>query len=219
MRLALTACVTAIVSVFYFYLFENQKLYETYRCLIGARPWYACYLEKNYDFKTDVFGILYEGNTKDAIDSEILKYGAYEKHVLFFLRDVMQGIYSNNGLFLDAGANTGQHSMFMSRYAKEVHAFEPYEPVVERFRRMIETNKITNVVIHPVGLGNENKKLPFYKPPDTNLGGGSFIASWNQENSDYKKLEIVVGDEELKKSNVRSVDLIKWTLKVTRSSL
>ena len=55
----------------------------------------------------------------------------------------------------------------------------------------------------------ENKKWPFYKPPEANLGIGSFVADWSSENTYYTELEIVVGDEELKKFNVDPVDLIK----------
>jgi len=209
LRLTIVVCVTAFVCVLYLYVFKNQKLYETYRCLSGASPWYSCYLKTDYDFRTDLFGITYEGNIKNLVDREILRYGAYEKQVLYFLRDTMQSVSSGGGVFVDIGANTGQHSMFMARYAKQVHAFEPYEPVLEMFRRMVKINDIPNIVIHPVGLGSERATKTFYKPPETNLGSGSFIEGYNQENTKSEKLEIAVGDEELEKAAVERVDLVK----------
>jgi hypothetical protein len=107
----------------------------------------------------------YRGNIGNAIDLEVLALGAYEKPELYFLRDVMQSVYSKQGTFLDVGANVGQHSLFISRYATAVHAFESYDLVLERFRLMKNLNKAENIVIHPVGLGNKNQRIPFYEPP------------------------------------------------------
>jgi len=113
---------------------------------------------------------------------------------------------------LDIGANTGQHSLFMSRYAKEIHAFEPWEPVIKRFRRMVEHNHIKNIVIHPFGLGDENSKEPFFRPPDINLGMGSFVEGFQENNSYEGELEIRIGDEALQKAGVMSVSLIKMDI-------
>ena len=211
-RLALAACITAVLCTAYFYLVEPRQLYQAYRCITGARPWYACYIRNQFDFTTDLFGMVYEGNTGNTVDAWILNYGSYETQVLYFLRDIMRDTYSNEGVFLDVGANTGQHSMFMSRYAKEVHAFEPYAPVRGRFQRMIAVNRITNVMVYPVGLGSENKKLRFYKPPETNLGTGSFVEGMISGNGDHEELDIVAGDAVLKKANVGSVQLIKMDI-------
>lgn len=210
LRLTLTACVTAVACLLYFYLFDEQTLYRSYRCLTGAEPSYLCFLDKNFDFHTDFYGMRYEGNTKNGIDREVLLLGAYEKPILYFMRDVMKLSYANQGVFLDIGANVGQHSLFMSRHVKEVHSFEPYEPVLQRFRQMKEMNNVKNIVIHPVGLGNENKKLPFYEPPEANLGQGSFLKEFSAQNTSHQKLEIVVGDDILESINViSSVNLVK----------
>jgi FkbM family methyltransferase len=151
----------------------------------------------------------YEGNTNNYVDLHILAFGAYEKHILYFLRDVMESTSPNHGVFIDVGANTGQHSLFMSGYAREVHAFEPYEPVLQRFRRMIEINHIRNIKIYPVGLGNKDAKIPFFKPPEVNQGTGSFVEGFYEQNSNYKELEIVVGDEALEKAGVSRADVFK----------
>jgi FkbM family methyltransferase len=207
LRLTLTAILTLATCTFYFFLFEPQQLYQAYRCLSSARPWYGCYLGGNFDFKTDLFGIIYEGNVKDEIDRAVLKYGAYEKPLLYLLKDL-----SNRGVFLDIGANTGHHSLFMSRYASEIHAFEPYAPVIERFNRAIEVNQIRNITIHPVGFGAKNETIPFYSPPETNHGSGSFLGDWKRDNTYYQKLKIVVGDELIGNLNLHSIDLIKMDI-------
>jgi FkbM family methyltransferase len=94
----------------------------------------------------------------------------------------MRSVYSSQGTFIDIGANTGQYSLIISRYAKEVHAFEPWEPVLKRFRRMVERNGIKNIIIHGYGLGSDNSKKRFFKPAETNLGTGSFAEGFKSEN-------------------------------------
>jgi FkbM family methyltransferase len=183
-----------------------------YRCWKNATSTSACYIGGTHDFTVEINGVRYEGNTGNYIDKSIFYYGAYEKPVLFFLRDIMTSAYSDQGVFLDIGANTGQHSLFMSRHAKEIHAFEPWEPVLKRLRRHIEINRLNNIVIHPFGLGNENSKQPFYRPPDSNLGMGSFVKEFASTNSQEGILEIRGGDEVLEKAGVTSVALIKMDI-------
>ena len=55
------------------------------------------------------------------------------------MRDAVKNAGLEKGSFVDVGANTGLHSMFMSKVVAHVHGFDPYEPVVERFRRAVES--------------------------------------------------------------------------------
>jgi FkbM family methyltransferase len=75
----------------------------------------------------------------------------------------MAAAHSRRGTFIDIGANTGQHSMFMSRYATEVHAFEPWEPVLKRFHRMVANNHINNIVIHRLACAAQKPRKSFFK--------------------------------------------------------
>lgn len=127
-KLSLVALATALVCFAYLYFFDYRQLFLMYRSWRQAVNISACYGEKNFDFTADLNGVRYQGNTGNYIDKNIFYYGAYEKPVFFFLRDIMTSAYSDQGVFLDIGANTGQHSLFMSRHAKEIHAFEPWEP-------------------------------------------------------------------------------------------
>ena len=211
-KVALAGLTTAFLILLYFYVTDYDRLRRTYLCLKQAASIAACYRGDNVDFVVNINGIRYEGNLRNGIDNDIFYYGAYEKHVLFLLRDVMRTVYANQGTFIDIGANTGQHSLFMSRYAREVHSFEPWEPVLKRFRRMVENNRIKNITIHPYGLGDENLKKPFFKPSDKNLGTGSFIESFNSENSYAGELEIRKGDDAFDKEGIKSVSVIKMDI-------
>ena len=162
--------------------------------------------DRPFDFTIDIYGNKYIGNTGDFVDARILYNGAFEKAHLFFIKDCLQAFPEST--FLDIGANTGQHSMFASKYAREVHAIEPYEPVLARFRKMIALNNISNITIHPVGFGRENAELPFEEPPANNLGMGSFVLD-NDMNRARRTLKIVKGDDELLQSDVRDISIVK----------
>jgi FkbM family methyltransferase len=212
LKLSGAALLTLSLCFSYTFLFARSRLDGNYRCWRYAVSFVSCFGDKAFDFIADIDGIQYEGNTGNYIDASILYLGAYEKDILFFLRDAMTAAYSGRGVFIDIGANTGQHSLFMSRYATEVHAFEPWEPVLKRFRRMVENNQIKNIVIHPVGLGDQNSRKPFFKPGPTNLGTGSFVEGFRSQYSAEGQLEIQIGDDALANAGVESVALIKMDI-------
>ena len=151
----------------------------------------------------------YTGHSKNYIDRHILFYGAFEKYILFFLRDVIKSLNPDGGIFVDVGANTGQHSLFMSKHAKTVHAVEPYDGVLQLFRGMIERNNIENIVVHPVGLGDEPGTVPFYEPPTTNQGTGSFIEGFKAKNKYLTELKIVTGDSLFAGPEPLAIDIMK----------
>jgi FkbM family methyltransferase len=206
---ALKLCAAALLGtaacLIFLYATQPVELYAIYRCLTGAESPLACVQGKPTAFRTTTFGIVYEGNTEDMIDRHVLGYGAYEKPELFFLRDVSKG-----GVFLDIGANKGLYSLFMSRYQKEIHAFEPYEPVLKQFRTSVANNGIQNIIIHPVGLGDKHEFLTFEKPGATNMGTGTF--AFLSADGPHEQLEIITGDEALRKAGVTEVELIKMDI-------
>lgn len=203
---------SALACLTYLYIFDNAQLVLAYRCWKHATNISACYRGEAVDFSVDLNGMRYEGNVGNHVDNHIFFYGGFEKPILFFLRDILTSAHSNHGIFLDIGANTGQHSLFMSPHAKQIHAFEPWEPVLKKLRRNIEINRLSHVVVHPFGLGNENSKQTFYRPPDSNLGMGSFVKEFAAENRPEDTLEIRVGDEVLEKAGVTAVSLIKMDI-------
>ncbi len=149
-----------------------------------------------YEFTSDFFGLEYHGNLSNNIDFAIYFYGAFEKPLLYFMRDAIEAIAEHDGVFVDVGANVGQHSLFMSQRAKSVIAFEPYAPVRERLAHQIRLNAIRNIKVESLGLSDDNTLQAFYAPTGDNAGIGSFDESTTEKgNVLLGELELIRGDD------------------------
>lgn len=188
---------------------QHKKL--IYRKLLSAGE------SADAPFEIDFFGLCYRGNLNNSIEFNIFYYGAFEKPLLFFLRDVLlnlQGAASNQPgagqLFCDIGANIGQHSLFMSRFASHVHAFEPYGTVSAKLTQHMQLNKISNISLHDVGLSDRAQQLTFFAPSGRNQGIGSFaLSSLSKGNTAVGKLSLVRGDDYFPAHNISEVALMK----------
>lgn len=159
------------------------------------------------DFEASLYGHTYVGRTDNTVDLYVYLIGAWEPHVISLMRDLLVDVYDRKGVVLDIGANTGVHSMAVADVATEVHAVEPWPPVLGRMRTMIERNGIDNIVVHPVGYAAEEGTLPFFVPPDANLGAGSFSSDSSPEPGETIELPLVRGDADL--AGVDRVDVVK----------
>lgn len=163
----------------------------------------------NKEFQNDFFGLKFLGNIENFIEWYICFYGAYERQLLRFLKSIAKKMESNC-VFVDVGANVGQHSLFMSKYCSHVHSFEPWDGVLNTLKRNLILNKIKNVTTYSVGLGNEDKSLPFYTPYNfCNKGSSSFIADHNEKNTKALDLPIVRADAYFKKQGIEKIDIVK----------
>ena len=161
-------------------------------------------------FLTDFFGLSYKGNLNNNIDFNIFFYGAFEKPLLFFLRDTLDALADQEAVFVDIGANVGQHSLFMSAHGAQVHAFEPFGQVRAQFVKQIELNGLGNISVHPVGLSNTNTRSTFFAPTGTNAGIGSFDASSvGKGNIGIGELQLAKGDDYFPGHGIGRIDLLK----------
>ncbi len=164
-------------------------------------------------FETNFFGLNYQGNLKNGIEFALFYYGAFEKPLLFFLRDTFAQLEKTSTgqlVFCDIGANIGQHSLFMSNYSSRVHAFEPFTPVREKLEHHIDLNKLGNITVHPLGLGQETKTEIFYAPEGSNQGVGSFIEdSQRKGNTAIGELQLANGDSYFAEHGISNAKLIK----------
>ena len=99
---------------------------------------------KDYAFEADALGLKFRGNIVNYIDRLVYFCGAHEKYMLFMLRDYVRALNSSQAregiVFVDVGANAGNHTLFMSQIVEKVHAFEPFE----RVRKQLEENLTLN---------------------------------------------------------------------------
>jgi FkbM family methyltransferase len=151
--------------------------------------------DKEFTYTVDNYGFLYRGHTGNLIDDSILMHGTWEKDILFFLEDYVRATGAKDTTFVDVGANTGIYSLFMSTRVKQVHAIEPYPPILKRLHDNVQLNKFTNVAVHEVGYGSKGELLPFFAPEEVNQGTGSFR---NDGTKPQSHLKIVAGDDHLR---------------------
>ncbi len=165
-------------------------------------------------FAKDFFGLKYQGNLNNSVEFTLFYLGAFEKPLLFFLRDTLKNIREaspeSKHSFFDIGANIGQHSLFMSLHADQVHSFEPYSVVSQKLERHIELNGIENIQLHKVGLSNQAEELDFFAPTGRNQGIGSFDAGTvSKGNKNLGKLALVRGDTYLAENALQDISLLK----------
>ncbi|MBI1352835.1 MAG: FkbM family methyltransferase [Acidobacteria bacterium] len=176
----------------------------------------VCEVPADRRFGIEYYGMIYSGNTTNLIDRRVLCTGSWETHIQQFLGrtaemlERVKGEPADDLVFLDIGANTGLHSMFMSRYVGVIHAFDPYPPVVAQMRYNLERNNLQNVILHPVGLGDAAARLPFVEPKDSNQGTGSFLPEAGLPGRmQGLELEVVVGDDYFREHGIDRADLVK----------
>ena len=162
---------------------------------------------KNQEFETAFFGFRYRGNTANILDRKVLFSGCHECDALAFLRDAIA--MSEKRIYIDIGANIGHHTLFMSRYATKVYAFEPYALVRRQLEDKLFLNQVSNVTIVPTALGNRNEQLRYFSPPDENTGMGSFVEKFSALNTEGEMLEIRIADELFPELGIGRADIIK----------
>ncbi|MEX0654836.1 MAG: FkbM family methyltransferase [Phycisphaeraceae bacterium] len=160
-------------------------------------------------FECDFFGLRYAGDACNVIDFHCFFYGAFEKGHLFFWRDVAGSLFAGQGVYLDIGANVGHHALFMTRHCSAVHAFEPYAPVREKIHEKIRLNRLSNLFVHDVGVGDENITLPFHAPAGANLGVGSFVDGQADRAEASQSLQVVKGDDYFTRAIGGHVQMVK----------
>ena len=158
-------------------------------------------------FECEFAGMRYRGDLASYIDWTIYFYGAYEPGLLAFLRDCA-ATTGPGSVFVDIGANTGQHALFMASRVDQVHAFEPWPEALDRLEKNISLNALSNVTVHQFGLGEENGTVSFHSPASSNLGTGSFRADVNATPS-VGVLSVRRGDDVFAASGLDRMDIVK----------
>jgi FkbM family methyltransferase len=166
---------------------------------------------KPYPFEVDFFGLRYRGDLSEYIDWSVFMYGSYEYAVLSLLQELCRDIRRQRPTitFYDVGANVGQHSLFMSRLADQVIAFEPCAPIRNSFQDKIVLNAIENVKILPFGLGAVDEEKHYYPGAGGNSGLGTLLNHRGTNVADAVQVEVRNGDRLLAEHGFPSMDILK----------
>ena len=124
-----------------------------------------------------------------------------------FMHQYFKKFSNKNKIDLDIGANIGTHTIYLSKYFKEVHGFEPQRKVFDLLKSNIEINNCHNVKLHNFGLGEKNEIVQMQKfdeNSDYNQGGVGIDLN---ENDEPKGEEIYV--KVLDELNLKDVGFIK----------
>lgn len=145
----------------------------------------------------------------DIVGQWITLHGLYEEELLLGLfnivfRDLLPQFKKQTAI--DGGANIGNHTLFFSRYFKQIIAFEPNPTALKLLDTNIFLNKTKNIQVIPVGLSNQANILPFFENPE-NLGGSGF--NFDPSFATDTQLRVEKGDSLLQNIQTTPIGLIK----------
>lgn len=108
----------------------------------------------------------------DLIGIDINLLGVYERDeldLLFGLLAPLKPVFAD-GVALDIGANIGNHTLWLARRFRQVHAFEPHPLTHELLD--FNTRRLPNVERHALALGEQAGSAPLVVD-STNMGGST----------------------------------------------
>ena len=166
---------------------------------------------RSFPFEIDFFGRRYRGDLSQFLDWAVFAYGAYAMRELTLLSALAKRIRADKKslTFYDIGANLGHHTLFMSRYADQVIAFEPFPRLQEAIREKIRLNNLTNVRLVPYALGIEDANLDYYPGSGGNSGSGTFMPEAFEVYGPAVKIGIRAGDQLHSELALPAIDLLK----------
>lgn len=107
--------------------------------------------------------------TGNETSDHIEQHGIFEHSLIKYC----QKFLGPDDTFLDIGAHMGTYAVILSKFCKQVHAFECQPDTYICLTKSVEANNISNIVTHNVALGSENGTGILYQTsPD---GGGSSL--------------------------------------------
>lgn len=108
----------------------------------------------------------------DYISNQIIVHDIYEKKECEFIKKYILKEKFKKKIFVDIGANIGNHSVFFSKHFKKVLSFEPNQRLFKILN--YNTYEYKNINIYNIGLSNYNESKYLYFC-SSNFGGGTLI--------------------------------------------
>jgi FkbM family methyltransferase len=124
----------------------------------------------------------------DIITTSFFLETNYELRELRKMEFVIKTLLKNSAelVFLDIGANIGNHSLYLNKYFKQTVSFEP-NPVVYSVLKL-NTMSTSSIVTVNFGLSSENRTAVL-RFDNSNIGGGSISSRTHEE---FTEQEIIL---------------------------
>jgi len=155
----------------------------------------------NFELEDIKFEIMLDPDN-GGVDLEIFTDKNFESKMLKFIRQHL----GKDKIFLDIGANIGQHSLYASYLCKRVYSFEPIKRLYDQFNKSIVKNNILNITTYNYALGSSKKDLPIYSN-ESNMAGSSVLV---RDNKNFlQNVKILRLDDVYKEIGIDGVDMMK----------
>lgn len=162
----------------------------------------------------NIEGISYEiRNKNDVIQKTLLNRKQWSPKILKLLKSRIK----QKGHFVNVGAHIGTITLPMSKIASHVTAFEPFPKTFDHLKKNVELNKLSNVDIYNVALGDKHESVFFMDDDNDRLknnNGGMHVFTNNdlitgERSASIAKLEnLGIVSVPLDNMNLNKIDLM-----------
>jgi len=152
---------------------------------------------------------IYLGNTGSYIDWSVYYFGSYSQAELLFFTSVFSNHTDSilpQGVVLDIGANSGNHSLFYALSGFQVYAFEPNPHTRASLKINIGFNPTLDITCVPIGLSDTSGYLELSLPTGSNLGTASLSSIISNK---LLRVPVTTGDAYVVENNITDIVFIK----------
>jgi FkbM family methyltransferase len=193
-----------IITIFYYIIFSFIIVLYTpsslFFLLCNSRPKTKKVSNINI---VNIEGISYEiRNKEDVIQKTLLNGKQWSSKILELLKSRMK----QKGHFVNVGAHIGTITLPMSKFASRVSAFEPFPKTFDHLKKNVELNKLSNVDIYNMALGDKHESVFFMDDNNDRLknnNGGMHVFTSN---------DLITGERSASIAKIENLGIVSMPL-------
>jgi FkbM family methyltransferase len=185
-----------------------------------ARGIHLLVLEKIADPPVETLRLMTFGTGDTSFKMALVTPGLLEDHIIRdrcwepHLMELMSVLLPPNGVFIDAGANIGWHSLHLAaRYpGARCHLFEPHPEIFRQLARNTRLSSFKNLTLNQYALGDTSGQGLFYLQESSGYNRGLSSAALHADLKDNCRAAVVRFeplDDVLSEADRQAVSLIK----------